>query len=187
MESKILETDIRFKKIQGEGCGWGKNGNLTPKNKEPRARVKQEEVIRLPDGAKFCDLNLVAKETAVKYDDGIALTLNNNVLFGGNYNYEDLPQKNGVSQWDWKRFLETFSRENHPEYCYGDCIIPKTQETGRLEYDLSSDKGENIIENLENSASLTFGLYIFGDNDPDKDCSHSGITFAAEITYIEED
>lgn len=170
-------------------------GNLSQKNqcvwkREPKEAVVAGEKtwtneLSLDASRKLCALSMMSTGS-LKYDDVLAFTLNDKMLFWGALNPKLLSSFDGIYQYDFDKLYENF-KENREYGCIAGsakCEIPKTDTEGN--FNVSFDELTNYLLAVEiEKYGARFDLHILGDNDKEKDCRHSGLTLDVEYQYID--
>jgi hypothetical protein len=182
-----LEQVLYFEARQG--CDWGVDGNGEPRNEFSQARVLEERTLDLPAGAPVCGLALHSETATLWFDDHVTLTLNEYVLVGGGSGYpmDVLPTEGDLYRFDWDALYGTpFEPRDAPYWCLGadsTCMVPPTDQEGRLELDLDEDSLASLTAAVRQDPDITFGLRTFGD-DNDSDCSHNVMSLRIEVQTV---
>ncbi len=192
---KFAATDS----LTGKVCKMYNNGT----DDIIRGYYKQTASVELPQNAVVCKQKLTTLPSSRwSYDDEVILTLNQVVLLASQREYL---WKNAVSKtnpimtqfydkgflFDWEKLaaLGLFNNQGKldTQYCYGgstDCRIPITQKEGDVSLTLNTKDIAELSLKAIQEKKLTFDLWVTGDNDPDIDCRHSGITIDGSLEYV---
>jgi len=200
---------IRFEATHTElgvnnACPFGQGDNLMnykEVDSRERARYEQRRTMSLPDGAELCDLDIeLQTANSFKYDDMFYFSLNGRMLSSSNKTaMVDLPKEsilleNGQTLetrlYRWSDIVnKAFDNDaTGNNYCIGQkeglssCSWPMTQQTGsfRLKY------APEILVHFGAKAHDSHHELMFavtGDNDPDKDCAHTGFNLKMKASY----
>lgn len=192
---KFAATDS----ITGKVCKMYNNGT----DDTIRGYYKQSAAVELPANAVVCKQNLATLPSSRwSYDDEVILTLNQVVLLASQreYLWKDAVSKSNpimtkfydkgfLFEWEKLAPIGLFNNQGtlRSQYCYGestDCRIPLTQKEGDVSLTLNTkDIAELSLKAIQDK-KLSFDLWVTGDNDPDIDCRHSGITIDSSIEYV---
>lgn len=192
--TSVIKKDVIFSN-RGEKCAWEKDGNLSMKDREIRARIEKYQTLEIPAGATICDIKMEHKAVLdFRYDDNIIMTLNDYVLASTTTFSQHLIQTNGYYKYDWTRLVrkpgQVDASDSAPDkqYCAGkaeglsSCLFPVTQKEGKIDLQV----GERVIQNIlamSTPYKLKLGVITTGDNDDSSDCQHTPIELDVDIEY----
>lgn len=174
-------------------CTWtGETpvGNLTPGNLgrvqgQLQARESQTETVSLPEGAVICGMNISSQQDEIRYDDFLAIKLENYLLMISNSELlRDMPMNQGVYTWDFDAIkMKPYGFEGG-RYCLSDskCSFPGHDTAGEVEFMVGTDAIAAVSAKIPNQTKLDFTITATGDND-DEDCWHTDIGLDVAIEY----
>lgn len=175
-------------------CPWEEGDNTTMAEAALTARVEQEVVLQLPEGAVICDLDFDFASSGgvyqeMLYDDDIFLTLDGVVIAASDGNHvEDLPTEDDLPVWDWSAVVgDQISASRAWVYCLGEtsyCELPPTETAGRVALSYDRDTVAALAWRVLDQPELTLGFITGGDNDPDKDCRHEDFRFDLVVPWV---
>ncbi|MFK8138095.1 MAG: hypothetical protein AB8E15_07035 [Bdellovibrionales bacterium] len=164
-------------------CAWNQGENLNPRNVYVQARNLQTEVLKIPAGADLCNLQLSSNQE-LRFDDHMVLAVNSKVIATNDDSLID--KSSGLAEFDFSKVVGNRWGTAKP-YCIGSratdgCEIPKHDKTGDLIFDMSSQQGQSLASQIDNSNGVEMRLSIIGDNDG-SDCKHSGVEIEVEYSF----
>lgn len=176
------------------GCEWDSNGNLGYSDVHIQARSEEAKSIVLPTNSVLCNMEFdFAEQNSFKYDDHIFLTLNNRILMttaADVFDREYLDSDSSGFIYNWSKLVGKVQDVGGTNvYCNGvtqesDCELPPTNSTTGGKFSINIPKS-TIQEIMVNTGKTTHELKLIttGDNDPDSDCGHDGVSVRVTITY----
>lgn len=194
--------DTKVQSQRSQVCEFGKNGNLSKKNNEVRARYEQVVNLNLPSNAVLCDLEMQTQLQKFKYDDTFFLMFNDRILASnlksGIVNrlspdaYIDVASANNVPlyRFDWMGIREASFSNVADDYCLGkdqglgNCSWPVTEQNGDIKFEFHSELLTHLGLKAD-SNQQTFSFVTTGDDDENSDCYHEKLEFTMEIHYYE--
>ena len=170
--SEVVEYKqvISFAQPQ-DTCAWGTDavpnmGNLGKKDGRVSARYQQDDLLKVPDNALLCSLNLdfVPDGSAgqqMYYDDEIFMTFND-VILAASQSYDTaFTKKDGFMVYDWSKLVgKKYGHDLFPAYCVGadqgqgECFIPPTETNGLMKVNFS----DAIVQKI---AAIVFKKMFF--------------------------
>jgi hypothetical protein len=151
------------------------------------ARVEQEERLALPPGAEICSLAFTFPSRPIRYDDNLLVTANDILLMSSpDYTSSLAEAEPGLFRYDWDA-IRGGSVTSYPAspYCIGgsdSCVVPATETIGAFRLKVDDERAQAIA--ARTPGTLTFKLVTTGDNNPERDCAHSAITFDVTAAYV---
>lgn len=140
--------------------------------------------LNIPADRQICSFDLSTKGE-FRYDDSLLFSLNGRVLFWGNVIISNLAKTGAFYNYDFDRLYDN-NKNGRTDSCADGsitCSIPSTQNRQLLEVKFDKLTGYDLALDILQNGSR-FDLTITGDNDPDIDCTHSGIELDVSYTYI---
>ncbi len=184
--ARVKEYRQTIKFPPSSSCSWSVNDNLAPMNGHIAARIEQDASVDLPKKALICDLEFKFLPQKMQYDDFIYLVFNKyyiaaSQIFPGHYDTEG-----DLMVYDWKRLRSMRASEAHLPICMGNggCLIPKTETSGIMAIDIPRDAQSQLALKLKDADKYQFKFVTVGDDNPGKDCVHSGFQFDVTIKYL---
>ena len=173
----------------GPGCPWDEADNMSQESAIFAARMEQMIALDIPSNQIVCGFELSGGEADFYFDDNLLLLLNDTPLIGSVNFASRFPVVDGLPQYDWSRIVGLTSDDVGNEVtCLSGatrCEMPGTQQNGVL--DLAFNFETNLLlaqRFLQGNAH--FKVMITGDNDPDLDCLHTGLSMSVTYDYITE-
>lgn len=174
-------TTVSFKSNAGKSsqCDW-----RSPENSSKIAGIKEWfKILSIPSERILCKFEMESNGS-IEYDDSLLFSINDNMIFWGNLTVENLPQTEGLYRYDFDRLYNNeINRQNSCIDGATSCTIPDTQQTGNI--DIKFDEITNYrlaLDMQKNGKQLA--LRITGDDDPDIDCTQSGLNIDFRYSYI---
>jgi hypothetical protein len=194
-------------------CAWGTdavpiNGNLGKKDQRVSARYQQDVLLKIPDNALLCSVNLDfipegAGGQQMYYDDEIFMTFND-VILAASQSYDTaFTKKDGFMVYDWEKLVgKKYGHNLFEPYCagadsgQGECFIPETETNGVMKVNFSDavvqgiavSTGIKVADSAKpldlNKTSFKFSFVTIGDNDAPADCKHSKFEFQVAAKYV---
>lgn len=150
---------------------------------------KWEQNIGFSSDEAICSFSIKASESVFRYDDGLLVTLNDNALFWGRFApIANLTLSNGLRKFDWAKVKGEPLSGDGSLGCIGGgaCDVPKTETDGNVNFTVEDDMVKQSIKREISQNGDKLGIYIFGDDNDDIDCRHSGINFTIDYTYYKK-
>ena len=66
-----------------------------------------------------------------------------------------------------------------------ECVIPNTQNNGALRLSFTEETNR-LLAGVSDAGNYNFKVVTTGDNDQDRDCSHTGLELLVEYRYLQE-
>ena len=170
-------------------CPFDMGDNLPEEGGAFSARVEQVVDFTLPDGAQLCAFSLSGSNESFYFDDELMLLMNDVPLISSVNFASQFEVVDELPRYDWQR-IRGMSTDDVGEdaTCIDgavECLIPGTQSNGELS--IAFDAPTNVrLANTSDQGAYQFKVVITGDNDPDLDCSHSGLTLQVNYEYFTE-
>lgn len=202
--TRVTQTQtLSFPSTTGTQCRWSNDGNMSAMDLYPydqtRAVAKQSLNISMPN-KKICSISLQAPSQVWTYDDFMFVTLNGFILASGQFTRSEFLAM-GMSTfgagtdsliiYDKSRHVGktpyTVSMNNrNSQICPnpGSCVTPKSDVMGVFTMNVLPGWFAKMPVVDQNRESHELAIWITG-NAHNTDCQHSGITFTAEIQYVE--
>ena len=186
-ENNELLTDTRTLSYEsnwkmGEQCNWDK----PEKQGKIRGSREWRKVFEIDSNRLVCSLDISSDED-LQYDDTLVLTLNEKVLAWGNLSIEDAFEKNqGIYKYDLDNILDQ-SMQTRSVGCvegFTTCEVPQHDKPGNINISFSKELNDQFLVDIDQKGA-EFTLRVFGDNDPEVDCSHNGLNLDITYSYIE--
>ena len=170
-------------------CPFDTGDNLPEEGGQFCARVEQVADFELPTGAQLCAFSLSGSNENFYFDDELMLLMNDVPLISSVNFASQFEVIDGLPRYDWLRIRGRSADEvGDDATCLEgavDCLIPGTQSNGELS--VSFDVETNVrLANTSDRGDYQFKVVITGDNDPDLDCSHTGLTLQVNYDYLAE-
>lgn len=189
-------------------CTWESSPRLPNGERSSdiiRGVHSQQVSVSLPEGAVVCSASLSSEEsTRWRYDDEVVFLLNGVVITTtqDRYLWRDPlrrlspihPPLGSGFVFNWQRLVaeEQFNEASTSQslYCYGNapgaagCELPPTEQVGRVQLSLGTSEIALLSLSAVQKKSLTYELLVTGDNDPEIDCRHDGLTLKARVDYV---
>lgn len=170
------------------GCDYGRNGNLSPRQGFIRARRVETISVDLPNNAALCQLRIDSVSRDLRYDDFMFFNVNDIVLVGssGELMRRMPEERRDIFRFDFNRILNQRADfdDLRRNYCLGgagDCRIPGHDTSGPMNIDFSTDQFFNLSSALSDASRLSFSLVTTGDDD--NDCFHTDFILDLEARY----
>ena len=92
----------------------------------------------------------------------------------------------GIYIYNWGK-LEGASNNGKEGCLYGavNCVLPKTETKGKISLSFNDEANSKIVREIE-ASEADFILTAYGDDDPLKDCKHTGVDINIEYEYFEK-
>lgn len=181
-ELKTNSTVLSIRANSSRTCDW-KRYQSDVNNVAAGMLEFKDENFKIDPSHTICSIDFSANNDFV-YDDYLAFTLNNKLLFWAHLNVNDLEKTGDFYNFDFAKLYDQGDGKRS-EGCYpgaDTCNVPRTEMREKLNVSYKYDqtaKYEIAAEIAKNGSD--FALVILGDNDKNKDCRHSGIDI--QITY----
>jgi hypothetical protein len=175
-EKKIITFDAN--KGMPNQCTWlapKKDGHVRGYRADPKA-------LAIPSGHVVCSMALKS-ESKLTYDDSLLLTFNDKALLWGNLEIMKLDATDGIYTFNKDKIQDSTIKSGEVGCMEGHdaCKVPGTDTEGDLALTFKEDANKKITEEVELNGAV-FSLLTFGDNNPEVDCTHSGLEL--EVTYM---
>ncbi len=175
-------------------CPWNEGDNTAMAEAALTARVEQELILELPEGAVLCDIEFDFASSGdvyqeMLYDDDIFLTFDGVVITANDGNHvEKLPLEEGLPLWDWSAVVGgRISASRAWTYCLGEgsyCELPPTETAGRFALTYDQDTVTSLAWRALGRESITMAFITGGDDDLDKDCRHEDFRFDLVVPWV---
>ncbi len=185
--SKLEQVEQAIVFPEKKGCEW-----KSPAERKDRYLTdmqSSEVALKIPSDGILCDIDISSADSInFRYDDMLIFSLEDSVLFSSNEDLKKRFTKTGeVYTWSKDKLVsltEMFGEFDGAPYCLGDgqCIIPKTDEPGKLSVKMSIGSLAPIVAKFKGKSSLPLVLAASGDND-DSDCSHSELKLTVKMKF----
>lgn len=186
---------VSFERL-APACPWGLGDNLLPAQERATARSEQTFEFASPTaGGELCalrfDFTRGGEAAELRYDDNFFLILNGVVLAASDRDLvARLPREGELVLWQWIRVAGSLMNVTSVDpYCLGEeagigsCLVPDTDSLGAFRLDLPLERFPELIARAE-GADVTLRFVTVGDNDPDTDCSHGGVSFELSYAFV---
>jgi hypothetical protein len=133
-----------------------------------------------------CKMNL-RSTGEVEYDDSLVFSINDKVLMWTSIGIDALSKdKDGIYMYNWDKLMGT-SNGGAAACIDGStkCEVPPTEEKGKLGLAFNDEVNLKLMKEIESSGA-EFILRAYGDDDPFKDCKHTGVEIVIEYEYFEK-
>ncbi len=171
----------------GPGCDWSQGGNIDPESAVFAARAEQEISFTIAPRASLCSLSITGETPDFYFDDHLMLLLNQVPLIGSVNFASQFDIVDGLPRYEWSKIVGKLPGEvgSEPTCLDGatECLIPGTQSNGVINIAFN-EMTNRLLANTSATNANFFTLVVTGDNDPDLDCLHSGLTMQVTYEYI---
>ena len=166
-------------------CPFGQADNLGWVGGAVAARVEQEVPFTFPEDRVICSIALSGASDDFYYDDHIILTLNDVVLISSLDILGNFEVQNGLPIYSWDAIVGS-SAGGASHVCLPGatvCQMPGTQQNGQVSLAFDEQTSDLLVQTGQ-GLSHKFTAIVTGDDNPDVDCHHNGLTIAVEYTYL---
>ena len=171
------------------GCPFDQGDNLSQDSAIFAARVEQSAQFELPNNAELCGFSLSGGDEQFYYDDELMLLMNDVPLIGSVNFASQFELIEGLPRYDWLRIRGKTPDEIGEEVTCLDgateCQIPGTESNGELRVSFDEITNGRLV-GTSDRGDYQFKVVVTGDNDDDRDCSHSGLTLQVRYDYLAE-
>ena len=170
------------------GCSFGVAPNLGRKQGVNTASEVSTNALQLPAG-EICEISIQSPPGAtLRYDDFLALSIDSRAIFISNTTLlKNLDLEQGIYTWDFKKIIgkriEQFATGSYCLGTAGNCIIPGTEQEGKVALNLTANEIAPIAAAISGKKSVPMDLTATGD-DNDSDCSHTALTVTVQFQYL---
>ncbi len=165
-------------------CPFGQGDNLGFEGGKIAARVEQSVYFNIPNDITLCGFEITGGSPDFYFDDHFILTLNNVVLIAS-FDWPELKNNgNNLYQYYWTSIIGQ-ELGNGPSCMAGttQCQMPGTQSNGQVQLAFDQTTNEKLVQTGQNGNHV-FKVIATGDNDPPKDCHHTGLSLQVKYSYV---
>ncbi len=186
-------VEVSFERLLPD-CPWGEDDNLLPAQERATARIEQSFDFASPSaGGSLCalrfDFTRGGEAVELRYDDNFFLVMDGVVLAASDRDLvARLPREGDLVLWQWSAIAgATMNVTSVRPYCLGEeagigsCLVPETDSLGAFRLNLPLERFPELLARAE-GADVRIQFITVGDNDPERDCSHGGVSF--ELNYV---
>ena len=186
---------VEFMRLEAD-CPWREGDNLPPAQERATARVEQTFAFTSPSaGGELCalrfDFTRDGEAFELRYDDNFFLVMDGVVLAASDRDLvARLPREGDLVLWEWNAIAGAVMNVVAVRpYCLGEedgignCLVPDTDSLGAFRLDLPLERFPELIARA-GEAEVTLRFVTVGDNDPETDCSHGGVTFELSYAFL---
>lgn len=182
----FLNNGVEVLKYEGNS-GFKKQCNWSGEDAgRVHGRKKWDKTLEFSPTMVVCSMEF-SSSGRIEYDDAILLTLNDKALLWGSLEITKLNKVDGLYQYDFSMLKGARQGGDLAQHSCVDgftsCEVPKTETVGDLRLSFNEETNLKLMKTVE-EVGAKFTLRAFGDDDPDKDCTHSGLDLTVKYTYF---
>ncbi len=164
-----------------QGCLWdrGMAGQMN------MGHFEQKSQLAVSPNFIVCSMKIGGAKAGLLYDDKLLLNFNGVALMGSPGMIDFLEKDaQGLPVYNWERLFQKKALVGSK--CIpgaSKCELPETEQTGTFALELDTATNLKLMALAINQKKFEFTLLTTGDNDPSKDCRHTGIPLDVTVTY----